>query len=62
VSSSWTGSRCATADARAISIASRVMRSASSRSRMALELKPQAPSTRTRTPKPALVFEFAASS
>ena len=32
------------------------------RSRFALELKPHAPSTRTRTPKPALEFEVAASS
>ena len=61
VSSSSIGSRWATAEARAISRASRVMRSASSRSRRELELKPQAPSSRTRTPNPALEFEVAAS-
>ena len=62
VSSSSTGGPPAMPDASAISTASRAMRSASSRSRFALELKPHAPLTMTRTPKPALEFEVAASS
>src|SRR6187397_2371 len=61
VSSSRTGSRWAIDEARAISRASRAILSASSGSSSALELKPHAPSTRTRIPRPALRFELAAS-